>query len=112
MNKTWYIILSNRNFDSFKESTTKIFLGKKILPSVSLLVSYIMKKSNEAGKVKKFSKKAVSLKLYKTKYILLSYTKFNYFEKIRTKIFLSKKNSLAIHFLIFYLTKKDCRSSK
>ena len=98
MNGRLYIILSDSNFDCFKVSTTKIFFDKKILPCVSLLVSYIIKKSNQVGKVNQFGKKAVPLKLYKTKYILLSYTKFNYFKKITTKIFLSEKNSLAIHF--------------
>ena len=60
MNRRWYIILSYSSFDCFKKSTAKIFLGKKILPCVSLLVSYINKKSNEAGKVNEFGKKAVS----------------------------------------------------
>ena len=98
MNGRWYIILSYSNFDCFKKSTTKIFLGKKIFPCVSLSVSYIMKKSNQAAKVTELSKKAVSLKLYKTKYILQSCTKLNYFKKITTKIFLSKRNSFALHF--------------
>ena len=98
MNGRWYIILSYSNFDCFKKSATKIFLHKKIFPCVSLSVSNIMKKSNEAGRVNEFSKKALSLKLYKTKYILLSCTKFNYFKKITTEIFLSKRNSFALHF--------------
>ena len=98
MNGRLYIILSDSNFDCFKVSTTKIFFDKKILPCVSLLVSYIIKKSNQVGKVNQFGKKAVPLKLYRTKYILLSCTKFNCFKRITTKILLSKRNSFALHF--------------
>ena len=61
---------------------------QKILPCLSLLVSYIMKNSNNAEKLNELGEKAVYLKLYKRKYILLSCTKFNYFKKIKTKIFL------------------------
>ena len=102
MNGRWYIILSYSNFDCFKKSTNKIFLGKKIFPCVSLSVSYIMKKSNQAAKVTELSKKAVSLKLYKTKYILQRCTKFNYFKKVRTKIFLSKEIPLLYIFDILF----------
>ena len=67
------------------------------MPCISLLVSYLMKKPNNAGKVNEFGKKTVSLKLYKTRYILLSCTKFNSFNQITTKIFLSARNFFRLH---------------
>ena len=71
---------------------------QKILPCVSLLVSCKMKNPNEAGKFNEFGKIATYSKLYKRKYIKLSYSKFDYFKKITTKIFLSKRNSFELRF--------------
>ena len=74
-------------------STTKIFLGKKILPCVPLLVSYTMKKSNKAGKVNGFSKKTVYLKRYKR--ITLKLQEIQLFQKYYIK---NIRNSLELYF--------------
>ena len=71
---------------------------EKLLPCVSLLVSCIMKKSKEKGKLYKLGKKTVYWKPYNMKYIIISCSKFNCLKKIETKIFLSKRNSFALDF--------------
>ena len=58
MNKALYIILSYRNFDSFKESTTKIFLGKKNIAlsvTVSILYNEKIKRSWESSQIQQKS---------------------------------------------------------
>ena len=87
-----------QQFPFFEKEYNQNILSQKILPCVSLLVYYIMKKSNQAAKVNEFGKKVVCLQLYKTKYILQICIKFNYFKNIATKIFLCKRNSFALHF--------------
>ena len=67
------------------------------MPSLSLLVSYIMKKSNEGGKVDEVGKKAVYLKPYKTKYMLRSCTKFNNSKRWQQKY--SYPKEIAFHFI-------------
>ena len=54
---------------------------EKLLPCVSLLVSCIMKKSKEKGKLYKLGKKTVYWKPYNMKYIIISCRKIKLFEK-------------------------------
>ena len=74
-------------------STAKIFLGKKILPCVPLLVSYIMKKSNKAWKVNGLGKKTVYLKRYKK--VTLKLQEIQLFQKYYIK---NIRNSLELYF--------------
>ena len=46
-----------QQFPFFQKEYNQNILSQKIFPCVSLLVYYIMKKSNQAAKVKEFRKK-------------------------------------------------------